>query len=145
MTKQKKNTQIFLHISWFTFLTSLFSLPRKVISHHYSKTLKKFMKETESMLLNLLSKNRSEKYLQTVVGSTHSPLGSHSSSGGQSTLGHVHGFLSLFHPGTMPFNFFPLLCFLTPSLTSAMIHLPGFWTVSGPCPLPKPETSPTPE
>lgn len=36
-------------------------------------------------------------------------------------------FLSLFRPSTTPFSFFLLLCFLTPFLTSAMIHLPDFW------------------
>lgn len=123
---RKKNTLICLHISWLTFLTSLFTLPSKVILHQFSQILKKFIKEAEGILLNLVSKNRSERYLQTVVGSTHGPLGSHSSSGGWDSLGSVWRFLSLFHPSTTPFNVFLLLCFLSPFLSRAMIHLPGF-------------------
>lgn len=60
------------------------------------------MKEAESMVLHLVLKNRSKRYLQTVVGSAHSALGSHSSTGGWSTLGWVHALLSLFHPSTTP-------------------------------------------
>lgn len=131
---RKKKRDLFRHIyhgspSWLHF-------PPYLTQLSYSNSAKfSNMKEAESVVLHLVLKNRSQRYLQTAVGSAHSPLRSHSSPGGWSTLGWLQALVSLFHPSTTPSAQCPSTfssCTLFPdqSLTSAMDHSLGFWTQS---------------
>lgn len=124
---RKNNTYVCLHISWLTFLNSLFTLPSKVILHHFSHS-QKIHKRSWKHALESCPKEQVWKVFADSAGvNTQSSWVPFQLWRPEHTWVWVHGFLSLFHPSTMPFNFFLLLYFLTRFLASAMIQLPGFW------------------
>lgn len=132
-TKQIPKSLSWLHISPYLTKSSCFN------SAQFSN-----MKEAESIVFHLALKNRSEKYLQAVVGSAHSHRGSLSCSGGWSTLGWVHALLSLFIP-EQPLHLNAFECFsffiLLPDSFPDQCHAWSTNWVSQPRCLPKPKTS----